>query len=207
MQRYNFLRRRGVNIDISNLCALECPRCQRQTMFRDRGLPVPGENISIENFKKVLNFFKFINFEGQYSDPVHHPQFIDLLSLCYKKNKDVMVHNGSSTKPKKWYYTAFEANPTAEWVFAIDGLPEESHKYRVNQDGVKLYEVMCEARRRLDTKPTWQYIVFNYNENNIDDAIKLAAEADVNFYVLQSARWISNNDPFMPSEKYRMRQK
>ena len=28
------------------------------------------------------------------------------------------------------------------WYFALDGLPEESHKYRINQDGRQVWEVM-----------------------------------------------------------------
>lgn len=204
---YNFFKRGGVNLDVSNLCALECPRCQRQTDFRNKGLPVPGQNISTKNFKKILDFFEHIDFEGQYSDPVHHPNFIDFLSMCYEHGVRAEIHNASSTKPKKWYYKAFDANPDAHWVFAIDGLPETSHKYRINQDGVKLFELMCDAQKILDKKPTWQYIVFSYNENEIDQAINLAAEADVNFYLLQSARWISNNDPLMPGNKFRMSRK
>jgi len=33
-----------------------------------------------------------------------------------------------------WYESAFESNPNAEWHFGLDGLPEESHLYRINQD-------------------------------------------------------------------------
>lgn len=203
----NFFKRKAVNIDISNLCALECPRCQRQFNFRDHGLPVPGENIDEEDFQKVVNFFEHIDFEGQYSDPVHHPNFIKMLKKCYAEENSVEIHNGSSVKPKKWYIEAFKANPDAYWVFSIDGLPEESHKYRINQDGDKLFNIMLESKKYLSTKPRWQYIVFSYNESNIEKARNIAQQEGIFFCLLQSARWNSHNDELIPSEKYAMSKK
>ena len=199
-----FFARRAVNIDITHRCSLECPRCPRQYLFKDRGLTVPGDDLSMENFKKVLRFMDHIDFEGQYSDPVHHPKFIEYLKMCRDK-VSVEVHNGSSQKPKRWYIEAFEANPDVHWIFSIDGLPEESHIYRVNQDGQKLYDIMKESVKYLKRKPTWQYIIFGYNEDHIDQAIELAREAGVNFYLLQSSRWLDDDDPLMPKNpKYRM---
>ena len=48
MREIKFFNRRnkGLNIDITHRCALECPRCQRQTQFRDRGQKVYGVDIS-----------------------------------------------------------------------------------------------------------------------------------------------------------------
>jgi acetolactate synthase small subunit len=42
--------RRGINIDITHRCPLECKRCQRFTSFTSKGLKVPGEDLSIEDF-------------------------------------------------------------------------------------------------------------------------------------------------------------
>ena len=54
------------------------------------------------------------------------------------------------------------------WYFALDGLlPEESHKYRINQDGRQVWEVM-KMGAEMGCKIKWQYIVFNYNEKHIE---------------------------------------
>ena len=42
----------------------------------------------------------------------------------------------------KHYISAFKSNPKANWIFGIDGMPEESKQYRVNQDGEKLFKIM-----------------------------------------------------------------
>lgn len=198
MAKNNFFTRRSVNLDSTHRCPLVCPNCQRQTKFTSKGLTVPIAEISLENFEKITNFFTDINFEGQYSDPVHHPNFLEMLSMCYKKRIETHVQHASSGKPRSWYRKAWLANPDAHWRFSIDGLPEDSHKYRINQDGVKLFEVMKESVKHLKYKPTWQYIIFRYNEHDTDKAVELADQIGVNFFLLKSSRWLDANDPNMP---------
>ena len=144
MSDISFYRRskKGINIDISNRCPLECMRCQRQTNFTLEGRKVYGRDATMDEIRKLSDYFSSFNFCGQLSDPVHHPHFVDILEYLYKKDIQVTVHNASSQKPMKWYIKAFQAHPKAKWIFAIDGLPEESNMYRINQDGEKLYKVM-----------------------------------------------------------------
>ena len=64
---------------------------------------------------------------------------------------------------------------------------------------------MVESKKYLVNKPIWQYIVFSYNENSVDDAIALAKDVDVKFYLLLSSRWVNNDDWLMPTKpEYRM---
>ena len=195
----SFWTRRNVNLDLTHRCAIECPLCARQKYYKNLGLKIPGQDLSDSNFEKILNFMDRIDFEGQLSDPVHHPKFIEYLKKCYDKGVRVEIHNASSVKSLKWYIQAFKANPKANWVFSIDGLPKDSHQYRINQDGEKLFNVMKESVNYLEVKPTWQYIVFRYNENDIDEAIELADSIGVNFYKLISSRWRGPNDPLKPT--------
>jgi len=199
MNKSNFFTRRGLNIDITHRCALDCPRCQRWGNYRQHGKKVPGIDISISQMKKVISFYKDINFCGQYSDPVHHPKFIQILKLLLDNYIDCSVHNASSAKSKEWYIKAFKANPKARWVFGIDGLPNESHKYRINQDGEKLFDIMIEAKKYLTTKPKWQYIIFRYNENHIEQAKQMAVDNDIPIIIVNSSRWWSDNDIYRPT--------
>lgn len=194
------LGRKGVNIDITHRCPLACERCQRFTSFTSKGLKVPGEDISIEKFKMVLEHFDHLNFCGQVSDPVHHPKFIEILSLIYnhEKEKSSSVHHASAAKPMKWYPKAFEANINTRWWFGIDGLPKDSHKYRTNQDGEKLFEIIKTAATILKQKPVWQYIVFSYNENDIKEAHSMAKDIGAQFMLINSSRWMGEDDPLKP---------
>ncbi len=75
--------------------------------------------------------------------------------------------------------------------------------YRINQDGEKLFNIMIESKKYLKHKPIWQYIVFSYNENHIEQAKKLAKENDISFMTTQSSRWEGDNDPYRPKNKSR----
>jgi len=188
-----------LNIDLSHRCPLECPQCGRQRHFRNQEKKVPGKDLSLNDFEKIADHFKTVSFCGQYSDPIHHPKFINILEMCKKKSVYAEISTASSFKPKKWYQEAFQVNPDARWIFGIDGLPEQSHKYRINQDGEKLFDIMIDAKNYLHTKPVWQYIIFLYNQDNVDTAMDLAKQHGVNFKIINSARWSSDDDPLKPT--------
>lgn len=195
----NFFTRRALNIDITHRCPLDCPRCQRWKNFRRYGKKVPGTDISISQMKKIISFYNNLNFCGQLSDPVHHPKFIEILKLLLDNNITCSVRNASSAKSKDWYIKAFKSNPKARWVFGIDGLPNESHVYRINQDGKKLFDIMIEAKKYLITKPIWQYIIFRYNENHVEQAKQMAKDNDIPILIINSSKWWGNKDPYRPT--------
>ena len=173
-------------------CTLECPKCLRRS--------VPTNNLgdlSLDSFKKIISHFEQIEFCGQISDPIFHPQFIEFLKLT--NNKRVFVHTAASHKPIDWYIEAFDANKSAIWEFGIDGLPKDSHKYRINQDGEYLFEVM-KAGKSNGNAIRWQYIIFKYNENDVPEAVELARKHQIPLQVNKSSRWSGPDDPYKPSE-------
>ena len=196
-----FMNRRSLNIDISFRCPLECPRCQRQRQWRNHGLKVPGRDLTLDEIDKISDHYKDFIFCGQLSDPVHHPKFIEILKMLYNKKIQAEVHNAASQRSKDFYIKCFKAHPTARWVFGIDGLPEESNMYRINQDGEKLFDIMVESKKYLKHRPMWQYIVFSYNENHIEEAKSKAKLNKIDFMLVQSSRWNDDNDPFRPKNK------
>ena len=185
-----------INLDITHRCTLQCQRCNR-AIFAARGQKVPGEDMTMENFKKVIDYFEEVYFCGQISDPIFHPQFIEFLKLL--KGRKTIVHTAASHKKEEWYRKAFEANTDAYWTFGIDGLPKDSHKYRINQDGEHLFKMACMAAKIVD-KVKWQYIVFNYNENNIEEARQMAKDNNLVFEVQKSSRFWEG-DHLMPKNK------
>lgn len=188
-----------LNIDLSHRCPLECTLCGRQRHWKNKGLSVPGKDLSIEDYDKLTDHFKVVAFCGQYSDPIHHPKFLKLLEISKQKKLYVEVHVASSLKPKQFYIDAFKTYPNARWVFGIDGLPEQSSQYRINQDGQKLFDIMAESKKYLIRKPLWQYIIFKYNQDNINRALQMAKDISVDFVIINSARWTNANDPLRPT--------
>ena len=185
-----------INLDITHRCTLQCQRCNR-ALFAARGQRVPGEDMTMENFKKVIDFFEEIYFCGQISDPIFHPQFIEFLKLL--KGRKTVIHTAASHKKEEWYRKAFEANTDAYWTFGIDGLPKDSHKYRKNQDGEHLFKMACIAAK-MGLSVKWQYLIFGYNENNIEEARQLAKDNNLILELQKSSRFWEG-DPLKPKNK------
>ena len=203
MSYERFINRRTVNLDIFNKCTLECSKCYRQFALQQDFITTanfPGAPITDEEFKKIINFYNYISFCGQVSDPLMHPKLNYFLEQIYQQKKVAKVNTAISQPTLKTYIKCFKANPEAFWIFGIDGLPKDSHKYRINQDGVKLFEIMMTAKEYL--KPNrikWQYIIFKYNENDMDEAREIAKKENINIEFIMSGRF-TDNDPLKPSD-------
>jgi len=195
-QTNSFLTRRRVNLDIGFRCTLECPMCARQQDFK--GIrPIPGKDLTIEEYQKIIDFFPEVTMCGQISDPIFNPNFPTFIKMSAEAGTDLKVNTAASQRKEKWYNDVFDSFGKGGWVFGIDGLPEESHKYRINQDGVHLFNMMklCASK---GIQARWQYIVFRYNENHIDEARSMAKDIGVQFEVNLSSRFNGPDDPYRP---------
>jgi len=189
-----------IMIDASNLCNIKCHKCERQAYFKNKE-KIPGGNLTIEQFKKVISYYNdMVGFCGQRSDPVLNPNLPEFLKILYERNIKSDVYTASDYRDLEWYKNCFKINPETKWTFGLDGLPEQSHLYRRNQNGFKMWEIMCEASKYLKQKPVWQYIVFSYNEDNIEEAKQMAKENNIIFELNISSRF-DVYDPYLPKNK------
>jgi MoaA/NifB/PqqE/SkfB family radical SAM enzyme len=200
----NSFFKKPVNLDITNRCPLQCPACQRQTGWYNRHRHLFND-MSVEDLQKFIDSgFTYLEFCGQQSDPMAHPNILEFISLCYSIKLD--IHTATSHRKKEFYEEAFDrSGMKTKWIFGLDGLPEESHKHRVNQDGVHLYEMM-KLGARMGINVIWQYIVFNYNQDHIEQAKKMSVDDGIEFRLSFSDRWAIYTDipltQLKPREEY-----
>ena len=182
-----------INICTTSRCLLRCPKCIRQTSpdYRTRGHDMP-----IDVARKYAEYFEHILFCGQKSDPIYHEQFDELVFAV--KHRDVSIATNGTGKSLEWYENIQLIKPDITWIFGLDGLPEESHKYRIGQDGVQVFEAMKFLAKDPRTKVIWQYIPFNYNEDHIEEAKELAKQHNIIFNLTISSRWEGPDDPYRP---------
>ena len=105
-----------------------------------------------------------------------------MLKICH--DRKVNIHTAASHKSWDWYMEAFNACPHARWEFGIDGLQHESSTYRINQDGIKIFDLMVEGKKR-GIKMVWQYIAFDYNKDSINDARQIAEKQGIKFNLIE----------------------
>lgn len=190
---------KGVTLDITPRCTLLCNKCGRQ----DGEFPLHRpkmQDMTMRQYEMMVDYFDDLRFCGSYGDAVLHRDFITMLEMAYERGKTVDIPNSASHKSKQWYTKAFKAHPTAKWVFGIDGLPKDSHKYRVNQDGEHLFEMMKMAHD-MGINAVWQYIIFKYNQKDIDTAREIADKLGIPLTILRSKRFTGPDDPLMPDSE------
>ena len=180
-------RKEVINIENTAKCTLLCPQCKRTTFLQLNGGSFTGKDLTPEQFRKVVTYFDDVTFGGQLSDPVFGTYFLELLEICHEHKLGPRVLHAATGKSKDWYIKAFETNPNARWTFGIDGPPHLSHKYRINQKGNFLFQIMCMAKK-MDMKVCWQYIIFNYNKNYIQRCKQIAKEIDIPIIFIDSRR-------------------
>jgi len=184
------LNRNSLNIESNSKCTLSCPTCKR-TDFKEKfgsKTPLPGGTITVNDVAKCIKYFDgSVDFCGQHSDPIFSPYLAEMLSFLKDNNRETKVTTAASHRSESWYINAFESNPDVKWTFGIDGPPNLSNIYRINQDGEHLFWMMLMAKS-MKLKVIWKHIVFNYNENHIDYCKKLAKDHNIKIDIIIPSR-------------------
>jgi len=194
-----------VEIELTTKCTLGCPACPRNDPFDLKENWDVG-HLNTELIKSLANTSvdrKFL-FIGCYGDPIYHPNLHGLLDVAIEEQVNLSIATNGFGKKDKWWDISYEKAAQIKkhrWIFGVDGLPKDSHKYRINQDGEAVFKQMVRGVK-AGNNICWQYIVFSYNENDIDEARKMAEYNGIDFMLLESSRWYTEDDPLRPTKHF-----
>lgn len=178
------------NLDISHRCILKCPQCIRQKVSSQDQIR-RSFDLEEKNFQKILDYYESITFCGQISDPIYHPNFLKFLEMS--EGKKVRIATNGSGQSLEWWHQAYSyGKGTNIWYFGVDGIDKKSELYRVGSNFENVWEMM-KLGRDLGHAIVWQYIIFGYNEQDVDRAIEIAKEE--NFALL----FVNTNRSFNPN--------
>ena len=163
----------NLHIEPSSFCNASCPGCPRNGY----GYPLKGffkeTNLSLDYFQKLFKQFKdvqFITYCGNHGDPMMHPDIAKIVEMadCYQN-----ISTNGSIGRLETYQRLAELN--CEIIFGIDGLEDTNHLYR---QGVIWQNMMKRAKTFIDAggKAVWQFILFDHNKHQLDDAKKLSVD-------------------------------
>jgi sulfatase maturation enzyme AslB (radical SAM superfamily) len=170
-----------IQIENSSICNAACPVCVREHKSSDKSwfdetyLELDFfNNIPDEIYQKLKIFY----FTGNIGDPCTAPNFLEVCRFVREKNPDMFIKistNGGMKSPKFWTQLGTILGPKSEVVFAIDGLEDTNHIYRVN---VKWDKVMANAQAFIAAggQAFWQFITFKHNQHQVEQARALATE-------------------------------
>ena len=181
------------NMDLSHRCILRCPQCLRQKV---EGLPRIKRSFDIgkPEFRKILNYYdNQITFCGQISDPIYHPDFLAFLEMMDGLGKGLRVAtNGTNDKSgnmdDKWWEKAYSYGLGENcWYFGVDGLDKKSELYRIGSNFEQVGETM-KMGVQAGHPIVWQYIIFGYNEHEIEQAKEIAHKEGITLLLIKTNR-------------------
>lgn len=176
----------NLHIEPSSYCNARCPGCPRNGY----GYPLKGlfkeTNLSLPYFKKLLAELpniEFITYCGNHGDPMMHPDIAEIVSLG-NTNQSIST-NGSIGRLETYEKLA---KLKCKIIFGIDGLEDTNHLYR---QGVSWQKLMERVHTFIDAggNATWQFILFDHNKHQLDQARSLSQELGFNqFFDTQAGR-------------------
>lgn len=181
-----------LDIELTSFCNISCSGCFR-TLSKYTDNILNKELLSLDliqkRFRKELfPSIRIVNFCGSVDEPCSHPEFFGIIEHFHDWGHINIATNGSLRTPSWWERLAKSLPPSHQVTFGIDGTDETSEIYR-RGSSFKKVEQNYKAFIAAGGRATWQFIVFEHNEHQHEEAKQKAeAEGFINFKTIYSHR-------------------
>ena len=196
-----------VHWEPTDKCNSGCAMCPR---YDSQGFELSTlENVewTLESFKKAwtVDFIKDLNKVlacGNFGDPCACKEFVDMYEYMREINPNIELacNTNGSLRTQDWWarlgkvITQRPDRTGGYCTFSIDGLEDTNHLYR---RGTVWKNIMrnAEAFIAAGGEAHWDFIVFEHNEHQVDEARDLAIKMGFkNFNVKRTTRWNQYKD-------------
>ena len=171
-----------LHLEPSNYCNAFCPECSR-AYDNSKGF-VDNAYMKLVDVKKWFHKDNLPNLGqitlcGSYGDPIINPELEKIIKYFVETWDDMTVRiatNGGMRTVKWWNQLGELLNPyDHEVLFGIDGLEDTNEMYRIGVDWDRL-EANYKSFIAGGGFAVWQFIVFPWNEHQIEEARQYAKE-------------------------------
>lgn len=204
---YNYEDIRMLNFELTSKCALKCSRCARVT---DPGsfvqVDLPLDLIKKRIPTSIFNSHLLIDLSGNYGDPIYHRDFIEVIKYFKSFETSLYIETNGSGRSRQWWdEVVSHLGPKDIISFSIDGLEDTNHIYRENARWGDIENAVAACAGKVRT--FWKFIVFKYNQHQIEEAQALAQKWGINkFKLVKSSLFYygygEEDDPLMPDLEY-----
>lgn len=188
---YKLDRPFSFHIELTDKCNARCVQCERNEILKDGTLrenpKLLQAEISIDQFKSIFKNYqkqtKYIAFCGNYGDPMFAKDIFEITEYCitnvlgnYHQGGLKYFTNGGYKSKEWWGQLAKLLKPIDHLVvFAIDGLEDTNHLYRVN---TRFNRIIENAKAFIDNggDAEWSFIRFGHNQHQEEEIRKLAKD-------------------------------
>lgn len=195
---FKFDQLESIHLEISNNCQASCPMCNRNINGGPDNPLLSKSDWTLSEFKQIMNEevlaqIKGFFFCGNFGDPMMNDDVLDMIEYSAKVNPNLNIRfhtNGGARKTDWWEQLARVMPKTHTVIFALDGLEDTHHLYRI---GTNFTTILKNAKAFIDAggRAEWCFIRFKHNEHQLLEAQQRAAELGfAQFTVKNSSRFL-----------------
>ena len=191
-----------IDIETINNCNARCPLCLRGSGMRTND-SLDWNQVITNTPLELWQNLKNINFNGTTGDNLMNANIESIVRWCTENTTaNINIHTNGSLRAVDWWqkFGSMLQSHSHKVVFGIDGLEDTHSIYRIGTDYSKVIE---NARAFIigGGHAEWQFIVFEHNAHQIDQAKQLSHDLGfARFFVLYQDRFTESAD--IPVRRY-----
>ena len=172
--------RRRLNIDSSTRCNLSCPGCSRTRSLAAGSNKWQVTDMKMSDFQALVaenNNILRLTYNLTLSDPIYSGSFIkqlEHLNTLTHRPRIIISTNASGRNVAWWLKLARLLAADDKVEFAIDGLSDTNHIYRVNSEWDTIMLGANTLRENWTGRMVWRYVIFEHNYHQIGQAKQLS---------------------------------
>lgn len=191
---FKFSDLQQVHLEITNNCQASCPMCNRNINGGLNNPLIKVRGWTFDEFKHVMNKevltqIRSFYFCGNFGDPILNN---DLIKMCdwsksVAPSVGITIHTNGGARTLDWWTSLANALPkNHRVVFALDGLRDTHHLYRV---GTKFETIIENAKAFISASGTaeWVFIKFKHNEHQVEEARSMSANLGFKYFTVKNS--------------------
>jgi len=201
---YTLKNIKKLHIELTTRCNASCPVCSRNMSGGRTSHFLENNELTIQDIEQfvpdeIAENITNINYCGNLGDPGMATDLLPILEFFSKKSKQNVQQqvrtNGGMRGPEFWSSVGefFAKQPLGAdrgrfmrggIVFSVDGLEDTNHIYRRGVKWEKLFANM-KAYSETGAMGIWEFLIFDHNKHQVEEAKKLAESMNMLFAVKQ----------------------
>ena len=184
---------RQVHLELTDKCNASCPQCPRSDHGGVVNSHLPLTELSLQDVKAIFSpqfLAQITNLYacGNYGDPIVARDCLEIFQYFRACNPSIKlgIHTNGGARSVEFWQGLGPLLPQGKGYvrFGIDGLEDTNHIYR---RGVRWNTLMrnVEAFIGAGGNAEWDYLVFRHNENQVEQARKIAEDLGFTLFNLK----------------------
>lgn len=195
-----------IQFELSSMCnalCLGCVRTDNDNFNRSKPAIPKKKIVSVETIVKLLTSpamqtINTLEFCGTIDEPLMHPDFFEIIDKAYDINPNyrIVIHTNAGIRSvDEWAKLALSLQrfkTQHKVLFSIDGIGDTHEFYRQ----LTSYDRIIENAKSFITaggNAVWQFLIFPWNQHQIEDASKLSEEMNFSGFITRRDRSVITN--------------